>query len=327
MLSEIDDICQKIDRMDFVQFVRNSRERDPLSSLLILFGFLCLGMVLATLIQIGLVAVALMKNGNLDINALGSEMSSMMNSRSDWWLLIIMQGLSSIVLFILTALAYWWWVERKTVADFNSRPVPAVPVFLFVFVLQLTFMPVNGYLTSINENIQLPPGLESILKRMEESATEITEFLAKTDTLPQLLVNILVIGVIAGVGEELVFRGVVLRKLLKGLNNEHLAVWLSAIIFSAIHFQFYGFLPRVMLGALFGYLYVWTGNIRVPIAAHIFNNTVAVILYHLMHRGVVSPELEKMDTIPMPWVVASTLAFVILLYTFYNREKGHQISV
>src|SRR5690606_12799644 len=111
------------------------------------------------------------------------------------------------------------------------------------------------------------------LKEMEKAAAEITEFLATSDTLPQLLMNILVIGVIAGIGEELIFRGVVLRKLLKGLNNTHVAVWLSAIIFSAIHFQFYGFLPRAMLGALFGYLYVWTGNIRIPIAAHIFNNT------------------------------------------------------
>lgn len=310
--------------MDFVHFVRSSRERDPLSSLLILFGFLCLGLVVATVIQAGLLAIAMMKDsgGNLDVEVLSSGMSSLMNSRSDWWLLIIMQGLSSVVLFILTALGYWWWIERKTVADFNSRDVPPAAIFLFIFALQLTFMPINGYLASINENIQLPAGLESVLKEMEESAAKITEFLAKTDTLPQLLMNILVIGVIAGVGEELVFRGVVLRKLLKGLNNEHLAVWLSAIIFSAIHFQFYGFLPRMMLGALFGYLYIWTGNIRIPIAAHIFNNTVAVILYHLMNRGVISPELEKMDTIPMPWVVASSLTFIVLLYTFYRQQKA-----
>ena len=329
MLSEIDDICPKIDRMDFVQFVRNSRERDPLSSLLILFGFICIGFVVASVIQLGLMAGAIMNesDGNFDLEALNGGMSSLMNSRSDWWLLIIMQGLSSIVLFILTALAYWRWVERKTVADFNSRPVPAVPVFLFVFVLQLTSLPFNSYLASINENIQLPAWLESVLREMERSASQLTEFMAKSDTYFQLSVSVLVMGVIAGIGEELIFRGIVLRKLLKGLNNEHAAVWLSAIIFSAIHFQFYGFFPRVMLGALFGYLYVWTGNIWVPIAAHIFNNTLAVILFHLIHKGVVSPELEKMDTIPMPWVVASTLAFIILLYTFYNREKGRQINV
>ncbi|MCD8539019.1 MAG: CPBP family intramembrane metalloprotease [Leadbetterella sp.] len=188
--------------------------------------------------------------------------------------------------------------------------------------MQVSFLPFNAYLASINENIQLPAGLESVLKGMEEAAAEITEFLARTDTLPQLLMNILVIGIIAGIGEELVFRGIILRKLLRGMNNEHVAVWLSAIIFSAIHFQFYGFLPRMMLGALFGYLYVWTGNIRVPIAAHIFNNTVAVILFHLIHKGVVSPELEKMDSIPLPWVVISTLVFIVLLYRFWHQQKA-----
>lgn len=317
--------------MDFVRFVKSSSERDPLSSLLILFGFICIGFVLATLVQGGLVMVAVMKDsgGRPDIEALTRGMSQLMDSRSDWWLLVIMQGLSSVVLFILTSLAYWRWIERKDLADFNSRSVPSAAVFFFVFILQMAFLPFNSYLASINENIQLPAGLsglESALKEMERAAAEITEFLAKSDTLPQLFMNILVIGIIAGIGEELVFRGIVLRKLLKGLNNEHVAVWLSAIIFSAIHFQFYGFLPRVMLGALFGYLYVWTGNIRIPIAAHIFNNTVAVILFHLIHKGVVSPELEKMDSIPLPWVVASTLVFIVLLYRFYRQQKGSHAS-
>lgn len=313
--------------MDFVRFVKSSSEREPLSSLLILFGFICIGFVLASVIQGGLMVLALMKDsgGGPDLEALAGGMSSLMHSRSGWWLLVIMQGLSSVVLFILTALAYWHWIERKSTADFSSRKVPPVAVFFSVFILQMAFLPFNSYLAGINENIQLPAGLsnlESVLKEMERSAAEITEFLAKSDTLPQLLMNILVIGVIAGIGEELIFRGIVLRKLLKGLNNAHLAVWLSALIFSAIHFQFYGFLPRLMLGALFGYLYVWTGNIRVPIAAHIFNNTLAVILYHLIHKGVVSPELEKMDTIPLPWVVASTLVFTGLLYTFYRQQKS-----
>ncbi len=312
--------------MDFVRFVKASRERNPMSSLLILFGFICLGFVVASVIQGGLLILAMMKEsgGSLDLNGLAGGMNSLMSSRSGWWTLVIMQGLSSIVLFILTALAYWYWVERKTVADFSSRQAPLAVVFLSVFVLQITFLPLNSFLAGINENIQLPAGLselENMLKEMEKSAAEITEFLAKSDTLPQLLMNILVIGVIAGIGEELIFRGIVLRKLLKGLNNTHVAVWLSAIIFSAIHFQFYGFLPRAMLGALFGYLYVWTGNIRIPIAAHIFNNTVAVILFHLVHKGVVSPELEKMDTIPLPWVIFSTLVFAGLLYVFYRQQS------
>ncbi|WP_367914572.1 lysostaphin resistance A-like protein [Leadbetterella sp. DM7] len=314
--------------MDFVRFVRNSSERDAWSSLLILFGFICLGFVLASVVQAGLMIAAIVKeSGSIDLEALSRGMSSMMGSRTGWWLLVTAQGLSSLILFVLTALAYWRWIERKPIADFSSSQLSSSGVILTVFILQMAFLPFNSYLGSINENVQLPgflSGLENTLKEMERSAAEITEYLAKSDTLPQLLMNILVIGVIAGIGEELIFRGIVLRKLLRGLNNEHLAIWLSAILFSAIHFQFYGFLPRMMLGAFFGYLYVWTGNIRVPIAAHIFNNTVAVILFHFIHKGVVSPELEKMDNIPLPWVVLSTLVFAALLYRFYYRQKAPQ---
>lgn len=312
--------------MDFVEFVKNSKERGYLSSLLILFGFISIGFVLASLIQAGILTWATVRNleGNFDLETFSRGMSGLTDSPSGWWMLVILQGLSSMILFIFTALAYWYWIEQKSIRDFSSQPVPVPAIFIFVFVLQIAFLPFNSYLASMNEYFPLPhrlSRLESVLKEMERSAQQITEFLAKTDTLPQLFMNILVIGVIAGIGEELIFRGIILRKMLKKLNNVHQAVWYSAILFSAIHFQFYGFLPRVMLGALFGYLYVWTGNIRIPIAAHIFNNTLAVILFHLIHKGVVSPELEKMDSIPLPWVVASTVVFIVLLYTFYHQQR------
>ena len=313
--------------MDFVRFVKTSPEREPLSSLLILFGLICIGFVLASVMQGGLMILALMQStgGTPDLEALAGGMSSLMHSRSGWWLLVIMQGLSSLLLFTATALIYWRWMERKRVSQFNSRRAPAIGGFIFVFILQLAFLPFNSWLANLNEHIRLPSGLsrlEALLKEMERSAAEITEFLAQSDTLPQLFTNIVVIGVIAGIGEELIFRGIVLRKLLKGCKNAHAAVWISAAIFSAIHFQFYGFLPRMMLGALFGYLYVWTGNIRVPIAAHIFNNTLAVILYHLIHKGIISPEFEKMESIPLLGVVVSTLVFAGLLYTFFKQQKA-----
>ena len=315
--------------MDFIRFVQRSQERSTSSALLILFGILCIGFVLASLIQGGLLILALMKEsgGDMSMDAMGAGMSHLMNSRSGWWTLVVMQGLSSLVLFVFTALVYWYGIEKKQLADFSSRKGHGTGIFLLVFAIQLAFMPFNGHLAALNENIEFPAalkGLEDTLKEMERSAGEITEFLAGTDTLPQLLMNILVIGIIAGIGEELIFRGIVLRKILKSLNNVHVAVWLSAIIFSAIHFQFYGFLPRTMLGALFGYLYVWTGNIRIPIAAHIFNNSLAVVLYYLMRKEVISPELEKMDTVPLPWVVASLVVFGVLLYNFYRRTNREE---
>jgi membrane protease YdiL (CAAX protease family) len=310
--------------MNFIRFVRSSSERESFSGILILFGFLCLGFVFASLLQGGMIISSMMREGNLDLEALGEGMGRLTSSRSGWWLLIWMQGLSSLVLFVFTALGYWYWIEKKKFADFSSAAFPGVATLLLVFLIQMAFLPLNSLLASWNENITFPPflaGLEATFKEMEKQAADITEFLAKTDSIGQLAMNIIVIGVIAGIGEELLFRGLIQRKLLRAFKNYHVAIWVAAIVFSAIHFQFYGFLPRVMLGALFGYLYVWTGNIWVPILAHIFNNTVAVILYHLIHKGVVSPELEKMDNVPLPLVGAATVFFGFLVYKFYQGRK------
>ena len=322
----MDDICKKINQMDFVKFLKRSQERDATSGLLIFFGFLCLGLVLASVIQMGMLFMSLMakSDGSLNLGDFTGSLNDLTKSKSDWWMLIIMQGLSAVFMFVFTSIAYWFWVEKKKWSDFSSRALPVVAVFLSVFLIQLTSIPITSYLGSINENITMPEslsGLETMFKEMEKSAAELTEFLAKTDSIAELLISILVIGVIAGVGEELVFRGIIQRKLIRGLKNHHLAIWISAIIFSAIHFQFYGFFPRVILGALFGYLYVWTGNIWIPISAHTFNNTIAVLLFHFIHKGKISPEMEKMESIPFGWVAFSSIICVILMFQFYTQQR------
>jgi membrane protease YdiL (CAAX protease family) len=325
----MDDICRKKIQMDFVQFVKRNQERETISGLLVFFGFLCLGFVLANILHVGMLLVSLMAKSErpLNLEDITDSLSNLTKSKSDWWMLITMQGLSAIAMFVFTSMAYWFWIEKKKWSDFSSRAIPVIAVFLSVFMIQLTSIPLTSYIGSINENIKMPDslsGLETMFKAMEKSAAELTEFIAKSDSTIELLMSILVIGVIAGVGEELVFRGIIQRKLIRGLNNHHLAIWISAIVFSAIHFQFYGFLPRVVLGALFGYLYVWTGNIWIPIAAHTFNNTVAVVIYHLIHKGKISPDLEKMDTIPFAWVAFSSVVCLVLMFTFYNQQSNRE---
>jgi membrane protease YdiL (CAAX protease family) len=131
-----------------------------------------------------------------------------------------------------------------------------------------------------------------------------------------------VIAVIAGIGEELIFRGLIMRKLLLGTGNPHIAIWISAFIFAAIHFQFYGILPRMMLGVLFGYFYLWTGNIRVPIFAHIFNNGFAITIMYLHNIGIVKTDLESMDDVPLSIVGFSLIATIGLMFLLKNYTKN-----
>ena len=134
-------------------------------------------------------------------------------------------------------------------------------------------------LSEWNANLSFPDfmsGFERWAKEEEDRLAKITSLITAIDSVPELLLGILVIALLPAIGEELVFRGMIQQELWRGSRNIHLAIWTSAFIFSAIHVQFFGFIPRLLLGALFGYLYYWSGNLLIPMFSHFFNNAFAV---------------------------------------------------
>lgn len=267
--------------------------------------------------------------------SVGASLENIMESGGNFnklpnaWLgMILGQGFGSLVGFIGTAWLYWRIIEKKSWEAFNFSKLPHIQVFGMVILIEITFMGFNGFLQEINQGIVFPEvlkGLEEVLKGMEDKLAETTKFFTDFTSFWQFLVAFIVIAVIAGIGEELVFRGLIMRKILLGTNNPHIAIWVSALIFAAIHFQFYGILPRMMLGVLFGYFYFWTGNIWVPIFAHIFNNGLAVTIMYLHNIGIVKTDLESMDNVPLTIIGFSLLATIGLLfllrnYTLQNKQ-------
>jgi membrane protease YdiL (CAAX protease family) len=150
------------------------------------------------------------------------------------------------------------------------------------------------------------------------------------DGLGDLLLVIVVAGILPGVAEEFVFRGV-LQNELKRYLNPHLAVLLTAMVFSMIHFQFIGFFPRWYLGVMLGYLYLYSGNIYVSMAAHFFNNFMAIMAYYLFQEGHIKTSPEKLDAavVPIPLVIAS-LSFAMLIgirmWRMRNEKEIHQVK-
>jgi hypothetical protein len=132
------------------------------------------------------------------------------------------------------------------------------------------------------------------------------------------------IGILAAVGEELIFRGL-LQRLLNGMvKNVHLAVIITAILFSAFHFQFFSFLPRLLLGLILGYLMYYGRSIWYPILAHFANNIMGVIYYYFYAKGGADDMLEEIGTssyIPVAAVI-SLLAFALLFVIWYYQTKG-----
>lgn len=290
-------------------------ERPAFSSIIIIIGFVLLGMALGQALFAFIVVII----GGISTNEFADLTSSLMQSPNGWLALMLGQGASSLCTFVLSGFLYWKLIEGKNLSELNFKPLPTTTVFLFAIIIQVFFLPFNGWLQAANQAMELPAalkGIEEYMRNMEDSLSGMTEFLTTFNTIPELILAFIVIAVIAGIGEEIIFRGLIQRKLQLGLKNPHAAIWIAAFIFSAIHFQFYGFFPRLMLGAMFGYFYYFTGNIWVPIVAHIFNNGLAVILLYLSHQKMVSTDLEKMDNVPFAAGIASFFLALGMMWFF-----------
>ncbi|MDE6628481.1 MAG: CPBP family intramembrane metalloprotease [Muribaculaceae bacterium] len=179
----------------------------------------------------------------------------------------------------------------------------------------LCSVPAMNAIVAWNESWSFPAalgGLEQSFRQMEEAARNVTGMLMSGASVASLCVSVLIIGVMAGFGEELFFRGAMQRILMMGrAMNPHVAIWVTAVVFSLLHFQVFGFVPRMLLGAFFGYLLWWSGSLWLPILIHALNNTLVVVTEWMKsnHPGV----LSSADTVgAAPMASASDMVLVII---------------
>jgi membrane protease YdiL (CAAX protease family) len=222
------------------------------------------------------------------------------NPLSDINTLKWIQLLQTITLFLLPSLlvaylcakAPWNWLQLDQKVDLK--------VLLWAIGIMLVALPAINLLSHWNQQMVLPSwlsGLEEWMKNKEAEAEWLTKQFMSVTTLSGLLVNLFLMAVLPAVSEEVTFRGVLQRLLAFRLSpfTSHLSIWLTAIIFSAIHMQFYGFVPRMLMGALFGYMMVWTGSLWVPMLMHFVNNGMAVLLYFMASRA--GWDMDRVDAI------------------------------
>jgi membrane protease YdiL (CAAX protease family) len=205
----------------------------------------------------------------------------------------------------------------------NERLDKKILFGLFVFFAAYAFV---LFLTHWNKAIELPKwihGIEQWMRTKEDMAMVTTERLLSVQTIGELLMNIFIIGVVAAVAEEIIFRGALQQFLQEWTRNGHVAVWISAFIFSAIHFQFFGFFPRFVLGALLGYLFLYTQNLWIPIFVHFFNNTLVVIINYFWKDAEWLKNAETIKITPTFTVLAMvSLAVTILLFQKFRKNEN-----
>ena len=247
------------------------------------------------------------------------------------------QFFQSAAMFLLPPLcmAYLWskqpleWLKVKGEKELKGERVKMKGERVWAVVLMLVALPAINLLAHINEQMALPAFLEPLeawMKTQEETAKTLTDQFMHVTTFGGLIINLLLMAVLPAISEELTFRGVLMnlfkvkgeRLEVKGESVPHLAIWCSAILFSAIHLQFYGFVPRMLMGALFGYMLVWTGSLWTPILMHFTNNAMAVILYFVSLRA--GWDIEMMDAIGTNdtlWLgVVSMVITIVGIYAF-----------
>jgi membrane protease YdiL (CAAX protease family) len=151
--------------------------------------------------------------------------------------------------------------------------------------------------------------------------------MTKFDSIGEFMIGFVVIAIFAAFGEEFVFRGLIQSELLKTISNPHVAIWITAILFSAFHMQFFGFVPRMLLGAMFGYLYYWSGNLSLAMLAHFVNNGLQVIVIYLYQKGKLSFDPEATDYFPLSAVLASAVVTGALLYYFRKIYRDSQSAI
>jgi membrane protease YdiL (CAAX protease family) len=167
-------------------------------------------------------------------------------------------------------------------------------------------------------------GIENWMRISEDKATELTEAFTQGTSVGTLIINLIVIALMAALSEELFFRGMLQKVLLECFKNKHIAIWIGAALFSAFHMQFFGFLPRMVMGAFLGYLFLWSGSLWPSIFAHFINNGTAVVLIWLSNRGAISKDIDKvgMESTELIYVVASAIVVISCLFLIYKIEKN-----
>jgi membrane protease YdiL (CAAX protease family) len=225
--------------------------------------------------------------------------------------ILIMQACASgIGLIVIPVMAYRFIVKEKPATLLGPTNILIVGLTALSVVL---FMFPNSVIIDWNANVNFGGGFWDWAREKEELATVFTRFITTFASPGEFLIGLFVIAVLPAVGEEFAFRGWLQPAIQKITGNPHVAIWISAFLFSALHMQFFGFVPRMLLGGLFGYLMVWSNNLWVPIAAHFVNNGLSVLMIYLHQQGLVDMDVESTEALPWMYVIPVTVIFVGLM--------------
>lgn len=233
-------------------------------------------------------------------------------------LMRITQFISAVGTFLLPACFFAWLCSNQPKRYLSIGKLPTLEVLALTFLSMFLINPAISLTGLLNQQMELPSfmeGIEHWMRTREDEAERLTLLLLSEKGIGALLANLLVVALTAGITEEFLFRGAFQRILERWTSNPHWVIWIAACLFSAFHMQFYGFLPRMLLGAYFGYLLYWSRNIWIPVFAHFTNNAFAVICMsdeQLKQNEFISGEVTTPNL--LPYIVMAVIGLALFYF-------------
>jgi len=299
------------------------RDSTPFTQVLFTLIMILMGGILVSMVGFLVCRIGL----GISFDDLSGKLANF-NEPANVSLLKFFQILQSLGMFILPPVLIAYSLNDKPFHFLRLTAKPAWKMLGVVCGVILVSGPVIEWVSLLNQQLVLPSwlgSLESWMRTSEDQANEITKAFLTTKSIGGLLGNLVIVAVLPAIGEELLFRGVLQKLIQKMTGSSHWGIWITAILFSALHLQFFGFLPRMLLGALFGYLLEWTGTLWLPMIAHFINNAAGVIIFFITGEGL---EPDKTDTylfnnsVFFYAVVSGVVVWMLLRYIYVKGDKN-----
>ncbi len=292
-----------------------------ISELFLVFGLVVIGLFVGTF-----VALLSVKPFYADISLadLMGRLGQMSDNHADKWLAFYVQGLAASVGFGVAPFLFAKYLsplQEPTV--FGKNGVKLMP-WLLTLTIMAFVLPFVSYLEEWNKAYVFPESLKSVeiwFRQKEDEIAVLTKWLTQFESFTDFILAFLVVGVVAGVTEEYLFRGVIQPRLIALFGNAHVGIWLTGFVFGAIHIQFYGLFPRMMLGVVLGYLAFYSGKLQYAMVGHILNNGIVVILLYLNSLQVTTFDMESEMGISWYLAIISLIVTFWQILSFRNQYK------
>ena len=304
--------------------VRLEIDNKPFLQLILILSFCLISVILFSII-----------GGLITIVAFGIDPTSLNNYGDPKVIegLKLFQLFSAVGLFIIPPIAYGLVTSKKLVKKLSLNSLGKPVNYLFILILMVVSIPFLAWIIDLNVNMVLPEfmnELEQWMRNSESQAEDLTKAFLTFNGMGSLFYILLIVAVVPALGEELLFRGVLQKIFISWTKNPHIGIWITSILFSALHMQFFGFFPRLLLGLMFGYVFLWSKSLWLPILGHFINNGSVVIASYFYPESMKDADIFIFKSYEYSFVfyVASFIISVVIFYLFRKvNQNNNPISV